>query len=198
MPSYLDTLKRVMNNDYKDATAQERAEAVREIIQLCAAAASAVTIQPIPLVDLALISPIQIAMVQAIGRIHGHALEPKAALEMLSAFGASLLTQNLILAAARLVPFLGWVVGISMAYALTYAIGEVSDHYFRHGRGVPAQDLKALFEKTYKSKKAQKEQEHSKNSSLKDRLAQLNEARKAGLLTEEEFQIKKEALLKDF
>ena len=53
MASYTDTIKRVMSGDYDDATPAERDEAVREVIQMCAAAAGAVSVQPIPLLDIA-------------------------------------------------------------------------------------------------------------------------------------------------
>ena len=46
--------------------------------------------------------------------------------EILSTLGASIIAQNVIMAAAKLIPFLGWLITISMAYALTYAIGEAS------------------------------------------------------------------------
>jgi len=198
MASYLDTLERVMKGDFQDASDQEKADAVRDVIQVCSVASAAVAWQPIPLLDTVLISPIQIAMVQAIGRIHGHKLDEKSIVEILSTFGASLLAQNLIMAAAKLIPFAGWIVGMSMAYALTYAVGEVSDHYFRNGRGVDQQDLKQMFDKVYKAKKAEKQAAHRSNESLKDKLEQLKEARGAGLLTEDEFEAKKQELLASF
>ena len=198
MASYLDTLDRVMKGDYQDASPQERAEAVKDIIQVCSVASAAVAWQPIPFLDTVLISPIQIAMVQAIGRVHGHKLDQKSVLEILGTFGASLLAQNVIMAAAKLIPFAGWIVGMSMAYALTYAAGEVSDHYFRHGRGVGPQDLKQMFDKTYRTKKAQKQAEHKANGTLKEKLEQLGEAYAAGLLTEEQFEAKKQELLAGF
>ena len=127
MATYLETLKRVAQGDYQDASQQERDHAIREVIQIASAAAAAVSVQPIPFVDVALVSPIQIVMVQAIARVHGYALDKKAVLEILSTFGASLVAQNVIMAAAKFVPFLGWLVALSMSFALTYAIGEVSD-----------------------------------------------------------------------
>ncbi|MEX1367074.1 MAG: SHOCT domain-containing protein, partial [Nannocystaceae bacterium] len=90
------------------------------------------------------------------------------------------------------------VVTISMAYALTWAIGEVSEHYFENGREVDEGELKAMFERVYKTKKDEKTQEHKKNKSLKVKLEQLKEARAAGLLTEVEFEAKKAELLRDF
>ncbi len=198
MASYLDTLERVMKGDYQDASPQEKADAVRDVIQVCSVASAAVAWQPIPLVDTVLISPIQIAMVQAIGRIHGFKLDQKSVIEILSTFGASLVAQNLIMAAAKFIPFAGWIVGMSMAYALTYAVGEVSDHYFRNGRGVDQQDLQEMFDKVYKTKRAEKQAEHKSNETLKDKLVQLKDARAAGLLTEEEFEAKKQELLAGF
>ncbi|MEM9462242.1 MAG: SHOCT domain-containing protein [Myxococcota bacterium] len=198
MSSHLETLKRVLDGNYEDASEAEKAQAVRELIQVCSVAAGAMTVQPIPFVDTALIAPIQIGLVQGIGKIHGHSLDRKSILEILGTFGASIVAQNLIMAAAKLIPFFGWLVTISMAYALTWAIGEVSDHYFRNDRKVDEAELKAMFERIYKSKKDEKSKEHKRDESLKSKLEQLKEARKSGLLTDEEFEAKKAALLADF
>ncbi len=198
MASHLETIRRVMDGDYEHATQDDRDAAIRQVIQVASVASAAVTIQPFPLVDTALVAPIQIAMVQAIGRVHGYRLDRKSILEILGTFGASLVAQNVIMAAAKLIPFAGWVLTTSMAYALTWAVGEVSDHYFRNGRGVPQDELKSMFERVYRQKKAEKEAENKGNASLKDKLEQLKKAYEAGLLTEEEFTRKKEDLLRAF
>lgn len=198
MSGHLETLKRVLDGDYSEATEEEKAKAVRELVQVCAVAAGAVTIQPIPFVDTALIAPIQIGLVQGIGKIHGYKLDKRSILEMLSTFGASLVAQNVIMAAAKFVPFLGWLVTISMAYAMTWAIGEVSDHYFRNGRNVDEGELKKMFERVYKAKKTEKEKEHKADKTLKEKLEELKEAKKDGLLTDEEFEAKKAELLAGF
>ena len=187
-----------MRGDYTAASDEERAEAVRKVIQACSVAAAAVTIQPFPFVDTALITPIQIAMVQAIGRVRGHTLDGKSVLEILSTFGASLVAQNAIMAAAKFIPFLGWVVTISMAYALTWAIGEVSDFYFRSGRGASETELRDLFKKVYREKREEKQQANGANERLKDKLHQLKDAFEAGLIDEAEFLKKKEELLASF
>jgi uncharacterized protein (DUF697 family) len=195
---YLDTINRVTTGNYETATPEERAAAVKEVITVCAVGASAVTIQPFPVADVLLMSPIQIGMVQAIGKVHGHKLDKKAILEILSTFGASLVAQNVIMAAAKLIPFLGSVVAMSMAYALTYAIGEVSDYYFQHGRGVSTSELQDRFKSIYKEKKAEKEREAKENKSLKQKLDALKKARETGVITEEEFAKKKEEVLAGF
>lgn len=195
---HTETIKRVMMGNYENATEEEKRDAARDVIQVSSVAAAAVTVQPFPLVDSALLIPIQIGMVQAIGRVHGYSLDKKSILEMLSTFGASLVAQNVIMAAAKLVPFLGWIVTISMAYALTYAIGEVSHYYFENGRGVSTDELKRRFESVYQEKKAEKEREHRKNASLKDKLEALETAKAAGVLTDEEFERKKQEILEGF
>lgn len=198
MASYLETLRRVMDGDYENASKEEKDAAVRDVIQVCSIAAAAVTIQPFPLLDTALIAPIQIGMVQAIGRIHGYRLDKKSILEILGTFGASIVAQNVIMAAAKLIPFAGWIITSSMAYALTWAIGEVSDHYFRNGRGVPEGELREMFKRVYEQKKAEKQSQNRGNETLKDKLEQLKKAYEAGLLTDDEFTRKKEELLRSF
>lgn len=198
MSSHLDTIKRVLDGNYEEATDAEKTTAVKELIQVCSVAAGAVTIQPIPFVDTALIAPIQIGLVQGIGKIHGYKLDKRSILEVLSTFGASIVAQNVIMAAAKFIPFFGWVITISMGYALTWAIGEVSDHYFRNGRNVDEAELKDMFERVYKTKKEEKSAANKGNKTLKQKLEELKEAKKDGLLTDEEFEAQKAKLLSDF
>lgn len=195
MDGYMDTIRRILDGDYDDATRDEREQAAREVLQVCAVAAGAVALQPFPLVDVALVTPIQIVMVQAIGRIYGHGLDRQGVFEFFGAIGAGIVSQQVIMAGAKLIPFIGWIVGISIAFALTWAIGEVCIHYFSNGRQVPIEELQEMFSKVYETKKAEKQNEIRQNDSLKDRLQQLKDAYKAGVITEEEFQSKKEELL---
>ena len=198
MATYRETFQRVLDGDYTDASPEERTAAVREVIEMGAGAAAIVSFQPIPFLDLVLVSPIQIGMVQAIGRVHGHKLDQKSVLEILSTFGASVLAQNLVMSSAKLIPFAGWIAAPAMAYALTWAIGEVSDHYFKHGRGVAPDELREMFKKVYRQKKDEKVAAHKADGSLRERLEQLKAAYEAGMLTEAEFEAKKAEILRDF
>lgn len=195
---YAETLNRVMTGNFESASDAEKDEAVRELVKVCSIAAGAVTVQPIPFVDTALITPIQIAMVQGIGKVRGYSLDQKSIVEILSTFGASLVAQSVIMAAAKLIPFFGWVVTISMAYALTWAIGEVSDHYFKTGRGASSSEMKDMFKRVYDDKKAEKEASNKKNATLKDKLEKLKAAKAAGVLTDEEFERKKQEVMDGF
>jgi uncharacterized protein (DUF697 family) len=198
MAGHLETIKRVLDGNYTEASDEEKAQAVQQLIRVCSVAASAVTIQPFPFVDTALITPIQIAMVQGVGKIHGYKLDTKSIVEMLGTFGASIVAQNIVMGAAKFIPFFGWVVSISIGYALTWAIGEVSDHYFRNGRHVDEAELKEMFQRIYKSKKEEKTEQHKANKTLRDKLEQLKRAHKDGLLTDEEFEAKKAEILTGF
>jgi uncharacterized protein (DUF697 family) len=195
--SYADTINRVMVDDWSEVSEEDRARAAREVVTVCSVAAAAVTVHPIPLIDAALLAPIQILMVQGIGRIHGYQLDKKSILEILSTFGASIVAQNVLLASAKLIPFLGWAVAISMAYALTYAIGEVSHAYFSSGRGLSRREMKDMFERVYREKKAEKQAASKRQASLKDRLTQLRHAYEAGTLSDEEFERKKAEILSE-
>lgn len=198
MSTYQDLLNRIMKGDYSEVSASEKQTDIDELKKVCAVASAAVSFQPIPLLDTAMISPIQIAMVQGIARVHGYKLDQRAILEMLSTFGASLVAQNVIMAAAKLIPVAGWLVSVSMAYALTYAIAEVSDHYFATGRGADSAELKEMFKKVYKAKKDEKQRAHKGNASLAQRLEQLKKARQDGLINDAEFAAKKEEMLSSF
>ena len=46
-----------------------------------------------------------------------------------------------------------------MAYAMTYAIGEVSHCYFTTGRGLSSSQLRSLFRSVYDAKRAEKKPE---------------------------------------
>jgi uncharacterized protein (DUF697 family) len=196
--SYADTVSRILAGDFEASTPEERREAITEVIQVCSVAAGAVAIQPIPLLDVVLITPIQVAMVRAIGRIYGHRLDEKAVIEMISTFGASIVAQNLTMAAAKLIPFAGWVASIAMAYGLTWAIGDVAAWYFENGRGVAPEDLRTRFRKVYEQKKGEKMAEHKGNRSLKQRLDELTEAFKAGHIDEPTYEAMKQKILSDF
>jgi len=198
MAGHLETVKRVLDGNYTEASDEEKQRAVEQLVRVCSVAAGAVTIQPFPFVDTALVTPIQIAMVQGIGKIHGYKLDAKSILEMLGTFGASIVAQNVIMAAAKFIPFFGWVVSISIGYALTWAIGEVSDHYFKNGRNVDEAELKEMFQSIFSRKKAEKTEQHKSNKTLRDKLAQLKKAHADGLLTDAEFEAKKTELLANF
>jgi uncharacterized protein (DUF697 family) len=138
-----------------------------------------------------------VAMVQAIGQVHGHKLDAKSVVEVLATFGGSIVTRSVLGSVVKVVPVFGWAASASMAYAMTYAIGEVSHCYFKSGRGLSANELRSLFRSVYDAKRAEKAEAAKASETLKEKLRQLTDAYEAGLLTEEEYRKKKEDVLKD-
>ena len=198
MARYTETFSRVMQGDFATATPGERQAAFLDVRQVACVSSAALTVQPIPFLDTALMAPIQIGLVQAIGRIHGYSLDRQAVLELLATFGASIVTQNVMMGALKFVPFLGWVAAPAMAYGLTFSIGEVANHYFASGRSVDTAELQAMFQEVYARTRAEKESANAENQSLKERLQELKDAFEAGLIDAETFERKKEQVLEDF
>jgi uncharacterized protein (DUF697 family) len=194
---YLETISRVMHGSFENATDAEKLGAVRDVTIVCSVAAAAVTVQPVPLLDIALLAPIHIAMVQAIGQVHGHKLDAKSVVEMLATFGGSLVTRSVLGSVVKVIPVFGWAASASMAYAMTYAIGEVSHCYFTSGRGLSSTQLRSMFRSVYDAKRAEKTEAARANETLKERLRQVTDAYEAGLLTEDEYRKKKEDVLKE-
>jgi len=194
---YLETIARVMHGNYEHATDAEKLAAVRDVTVVCSAAAAAIAVQPVPLLDIALLGPVHVGMVQAIGQVHGHKLDAKTVVEMLATFGGSLVTRSVLGSIVKVIPVFGWAASASMAYAMTYAVGEVSHCYFASGRGLSSSQLRSMFRATYDAKRAEKAEAARTNETLKDKLRQLIDAYEAGLLTEEDYRRKKEEVLKE-
>jgi uncharacterized protein (DUF697 family) len=194
---YLETIARVMHGNFEHATDAEKLAAVRDVTVVCSVGAAAVTVQPVPLLDIALLAPIHVGMVQAIGQVHGHKLDAKSVVEMLATFGGTLVTRSILGSVVKVIPVFGWAASASMAYAMTYAIGEVSHCYFASGRGLSSSQLRTMFRSVYDAKRAEKADAAKANETLKDKLRQITDAYEAGLLTAEEYREKKEQVLKE-
>ncbi len=193
----LETIARVMHGNFENATDAEKLAAVRDVTVACSVAAAAITVQPVPLLDIALLAPVHVGMVQAIGQVHGHKLDAKSVVEMLATFGGTIVTRSILGSVVKVIPVFGWAASASMAYAMTYAIGEVSHCYFASGRGLSSIQLRSMFRSVYDAKRAEKAAAAKANETLKEKLRQITDAYEAGLLTAEEYREKKEQVLKE-
>jgi uncharacterized protein (DUF697 family) len=151
---YKETLASILGGRFDGASDEDKQHAINQLIATCSAAAGAVALQPLPVVDLFLITPVQVAMVQGIARVYGCPSGIKTVLEVLRAIRISLLVQEGVIAAAKFVPGPGWVVAASVANASTYAIGRLTDRYFRQGRSTLPPEMRATVERIYKERLA--------------------------------------------
>src|SRR5438105_2597845 len=71
--SWMDTLEKIRSQDFKTSSKEDREHTARDVVNICASAATLVSLTPIPipLSDIALTLPIQTAMVITIGHIYG-------------------------------------------------------------------------------------------------------------------------------
>lgn len=195
MAGFKQRLERLVGSGRRASSEEERERAASEVIRVCSIGAAAVVIQPLPVLDLALLTPIHVTMVKAIGGVYGYTLDRKTALVIIGAFGASIAAQNAVLASAKLVPVAGLPVAISVAYALTHAVGEASRAYFQSGRQLTTASMKQVFERDYSEIKRAKLHAAKQNRALGDQLARITDAYRAGVLTKEEYERKKEEVL---
>lgn len=119
-----------MANEYKMVIAQKKAEAARLMsseqfkkisiaIHIAAAASATAGAIPIPLVDAAPITAIQISMVISLGKIFNRKISEAAAKGLISAVAATFIGRNLV----KTIPVLGWGVSAAVAGCVTEAVG---------------------------------------------------------------------------
>jgi len=92
-----------------------------------AAAAAASGMAQLPGADNLVISPIQIAMIMAIGQVHGRQLSKAAALSTLAGASAGITGRTLSQILVGWIPLYGNIINASTAFAITEAIGWGAD-----------------------------------------------------------------------
>ncbi len=85
---------------------------------------------PIPFVDLPAVAGLQTKMVYDLAQVYGQAPKAGEFLKLAGILGASTLGRAALRQVAKVVPWLGSVVGGGSAYATTYAIGQAACWYF--------------------------------------------------------------------
>lgn len=195
MISFRERLRRTYAGDFDHVPEEDKKRAVDELVQTCSVATGGIALQPIPLVDLALIMAMQLAMVQGIARIRGCHLDKKSVYEIYRTLRTSFLTQQAAILALKLVPAYGWAAAASVAYSLTFAFGEVADRYFKGGRKLTPSELKELFKRVYKEKFREKRSTLRKDPNLSRELADLERAHRRGECSDEQAAQRREELL---
>lgn len=98
------------------------------------AAAAAAGLAQIPGSDNAVITPIQIAMIIAIGEVHNQQLSKSAALSTLSAASAGVAGRTLSQFLVGWIPGYGNAINATTAFAITEAIGWAADQILSEGK----------------------------------------------------------------
>ncbi len=198
--TYLETLKRTLDGEFDGASEERKARAVEDVIRTSSAAASVVALQPFPFVDSALVLPIQRRMVEGVERIHRSTPgrdHDHVASEIFKPLRRDFLGPHLAMAGGKLipiVPFIGDLITVSVAYALTCAIGELSDRYFRAERVMAPSEMRCAFnlmyretfERTYKNKRNELLAVFRRNPEVRRQIEDLKRARRDGTVGRQE------------
>lgn len=161
---------------------------------------------PLPLVDLAAVTAIQVDMLHELSRIYGQDMSRSQLRRFVSAVAGSMLAR-LGASAIKAIPLFGSLVGgLSMSVlsaASTYAVGQVALQQLEadDGQGFAGFDVnraKAAYEREFEKGKEVAKNLKDKEGDAKDvfeSLRKLGELRDAGILTDAEFEAKKAVLL---
>jgi uncharacterized protein (DUF697 family) len=159
---------------------------IRQTATVCAVVAC---VNPIPLTDFLLLTPIHAKMTFHIGKVKGYQVTQERALdilrEMLSTIGLSL-TATWLASFVKPIPIINFLVYAPIIYGATVGIGHVVEAYFeglKTGRIPSADELRAIFKSQNSAGKVEgatlrKDQLDKAYEDLKQRVAE-REARKA-------------------
>jgi GTP-binding protein Era len=118
---------------------------IRGLIYSKAGVCAAVALAPIPVADILVLTPIQMAMVATIGYFHGVEVSADRAGELMGVMGAGVGLREAARQLVKLIPGYGSVVSAAIAFAGTVALGETAHYWFAKQMKVDAHDLKELF-----------------------------------------------------
>jgi uncharacterized protein (DUF697 family) len=201
--AYKESLRRCLSGELDHATEREKRSAVEDTIRNSSAAAAFVAMQPFAVVDSFTITPIHYKMVKAIARIHGHETDVKdVKREFFKPLGKKIFGRHAALAGAKampLIPVVPHLFGVSIAYALTATLGELSDRYFGSRRTTSPERLVAQFEDVYREQYEhvykQKRNEVKAMWGSRRRFGALQVERRETRMTEDEYDRRVEELL---
>ena len=123
-----------------------KAKKIHALIHTAAAAAAAAggELAQVPGSDAAVITPIQVAMIVAIGAEHGTPIGKSAAAELILPFSAAAAGRGLSQCLLGWVPGLGNAINAVTAAALTETIGWAANAYFAEGNAAPARPSQSI------------------------------------------------------
>lgn len=167
--------------DPQKASVETKRETAKQLSHAGATICAAIALQPIPIADVLVITPIQILLVQAIGRVYGVPLSPKTALEIATNIGLGIVLQQIFIALVKAgLPLMGGLIVSTYVYTATFYMGKAAQIYFEKGRPLNKQEL---------------EQIQNTRSRAEERLKELDQLKQSNLITEEEYKNKRIKIL---
>jgi small GTP-binding protein len=152
VPALVQRITELLPSALQDAfIAAQRADSalkekrIRTLIYSKAGVCAAVALAPIPIADILVLTPIQMAMVATIGYFHGVEVSADRAGELMGVMGAGVGLREAARQVVKLIPGYGLLVSAGIAFAGTVALGETAHLWFSRQMKVDAHELKELF-----------------------------------------------------
>jgi uncharacterized protein (DUF697 family) len=148
---YLHSIQKVLTQDFKGVSADEKDRAAKDVIEVCSFACAGLVLQPIPGLETAVL-PIQAAMVLALAHVYGQEISKKRATEVVldvaAITGASIVGRQALTTLAKVfLPGLGGVLTAPYTFSVTWGTGYAAIHYLRSGGQRPDRDkIRKIFE----------------------------------------------------
>jgi uncharacterized protein (DUF697 family) len=160
---------------------------------------------PIPLVDFAAVTAIQLEMLQQLAHLYGVDYSRSMGKTFVSALTGTTLAR-IGASFLKAVPGIGTIIGgTSMALtsgASTYAVGQVAISHFAGGGSLSSfveEQVKAVYDSAFEQGKSYvsdlEEEQGDEAAKIYQALEKLGQLKEQGILTDEEFQAKKQELL---
>ncbi|MCU0693912.1 MAG: 50S ribosome-binding GTPase [Polyangiaceae bacterium] len=185
-----DVLPEAMRDAFvaqQKATLALKERRVRALTLSKAGVCAAIAAAPIPVPDIFVITPIQLAMVTAIGYFHGVEVGRERALELMTTLGAGVGLREGARQLLRLVPGYGSAISAAVAFAGTVALGEAANLWFKSRMNMSQEQLRREFGRAAKRAHDEFAAYDARNARLQERVRELEAQCNAGTLSTDEF-----------
>jgi uncharacterized protein (DUF697 family) len=141
--------------------------------------------------DLAIVA-MQVKLVRDVGQYWSHKVDKEAAKTLLAGLGLGTGARIAVSNLAKLVPVWGSAFGATTAFATTWALGKIANQYFESGRqadlGELKKEMRAMEKRGKEAYAQQKDAIEAKRRETEATLTALNEQRKAGTLSQADYE----------
>ena len=172
----------------QQADLQLKEKRVRALVYSKATVSAAVALLPIPVADFFLITPMQIAMVTAIGYFYGVDVNKERVFELFATLGAGFGFREAARQLVKLVPGYGTVISAAIAFAGTVALGETAHVWFKSKMKLDAEELKEIFRRTAIRAKDEYHTRAARAELIKPTIEELHRKLERGELSRAEFE----------
>lgn len=161
---------------------------IRAVIYSKATICGATAAVPIPIADILVITPIQVALIVTIGFFYGVDITKARALELIATLGAGVGFREAARQIVKLIPGYGQVVSASVAFAGTVALGESANLWFKHKMRIDADELQTVFRKAAERARLEYEEYTQQQKALESKVNELRNQLADGAMTQDEFE----------